>query len=257
MDLARQPGQVRRAVRLAAGHRVFVSTANVYARFDTAAPPETAELLDPLAADAMTSMGEYGAAKVACEQAVLAAPIGATVVRAGLIGGATDPSGRSGYYPWRFANPTGPDVLVPPDPTFPVAMIDVRDLAAFVVLAAEERIEGVFNATGLTHSLEDALALAAAVTGSTAVARPVPAEVLGRLQVGAWMGPRSLPWWIDDPAWRHFATMDTSAARAQGLWTRPLQETLAAALATESARTPREAGLTDDEERALRSALDD
>lgn len=52
-----------------------------------------------------------------------------TIIRSGLIGGNGDHTGRTGYYPWRFAHPTGENVLVP-DPTFPVAMIDVEDLAA-------------------------------------------------------------------------------------------------------------------------------
>ncbi len=71
------------------------------------------------------------------------------------------------------------------------------------------------------------------------------------------MGPRSLPLWIDDPDWRYFATLDTSAARRHGFTTRPLVETLADNLASEEARTePRAAGLTDDEELALRLSLD-
>lgn len=66
----------------------------------------------------------------------------------------------------------------------------------------------------------------------------------------------SLPLWIEDPSWRWFATMDTSAARAAGLRTRPLRDILAAALATEEHREGvRPAGLSDDEERALRAAL--
>ena len=57
------------------------------------------------------------------------------------------------------------------------------------------------------------------------------------------MGPASLPLWIDDAEWRGFATMDTSRARAAGLVTRPLEETLRDTLAFEEARTvPRAPG---------------
>ena len=70
------------------------------------------------------------------------------------------------------------------------------------------------------------------------------------------MGPASLPLWIDDPDWRGFATMDTRRARAEGLVTRPLEDTLADVLAWEETRTePRRCGLTDDEERRVLATL--
>ena len=51
-------------------HFVLVSTANVYHDAVTPDQDESSALRAPLAADAMASMEEYGAAKVACEQAV-------------------------------------------------------------------------------------------------------------------------------------------------------------------------------------------
>ncbi|GAA5160132.1 NAD-dependent epimerase/dehydratase family protein [Ornithinimicrobium tianjinense] len=259
VDLATLPGHVRRAVRdLHTSHRVQVSTANVYARADTPEQDEQAPVVDPLEADVMSGMEEYGAAKVACEVAVRRAPGTSTVVRAGLIGGPGDASGRTGYYPWRFAHPTGPDVLVPDDPELPVSLIDVDDLAAWIVLAAERRVDGTFNATGPTTSLGAVVDAARRVAGSGAEARPVALDVLAREGVNQWMGPRSLPLWIAEPTMRWFSTLDTSAARREGLVTRPLEETLARALAYEETRDearPRACGLTDEEERALRSAL--
>jgi nucleoside-diphosphate-sugar epimerase len=204
----------------------------------------------------LTDMAQYGAAKVACEAALHSAATTATIVRSGLIGGYGDWSGRSGYYPWRFAHPTGADVLVPPDLDFPCALIDVEDLAAWLVHAAQHRIDGTFNVTGPTIPLSAVLHAARRAAGSRLPVAPVPAEVLRQAGVEAWMGPRSLPLWIEDPAWRFFATLDTSAARAQGLITRPVEQTLAAALRYEESRQqPRQAGLSDDDERALRRKL--
>ena len=181
----------------------------------------------------------------------------ATVVRSGLIGGPGDWSGRTGYWPWRFAHPVGEDVVVPDDPDFPCALVDVRDLATWLVTATERRLDGTFNATGPTTTLGEVLARAAAVSGSTARPRLVAAERLRELGVQGWMGPTSLPLWIDDPEWRGFATMDTTRARAAGLVLRPLEETLRDVLAYEEGReVPRGAGLTDDEERAVLAALD-
>lgn len=258
VDVSRHPGQVRRAVRdLRTPHRVFISTGNVYARFDALEQTEDAPTVPPMEGDVLADMSAYGAAKVACEDAVRAAAGTATVVRSGLIAGPGDTSGRSGYYPWRFAHPTGPDVLVPGDLDFPCAFIDVRDLAEWVVAAASRRLDGTFNATGATHPLSDVIAAAARAAESRIPPRPVPPADLAAHGVAAWMGPRSLPLWIDDPEWRFFATLDTSAARRVGLRTRPLEDTLTAALAYEERRTiPRAAGLSDDGERELRHALD-
>lgn len=257
IDVTRQPGHARRAVRdLNARHWVLISSANVYAHFDQPDQAEDAALLDPLEDDVMMDMSLYGPAKVACEQAVRSGTDSSTVIRAGLVAGAGDWSGRSGYYPWRFAHPTGQDVLVPPDLTFPVALIDVADLASFTLDCATRHVRGVFNATGPTTDLAGFLDTARSVAAAHPPARPVPAEVLNAAGIGAWMGTPSLPLWIDDPDWRWFATMNTTAARREGLTTRPLAETLAAALDYENRRSePRATGLSDAEERDLRAHL--
>ena len=257
VDVTRHPGHARRAVRdLTTSHRVLVSTGNVYAAFDALEQGEESPLRDPLDGDLMTDMEVYGEAKVACENAVRGSGGPAAIVRSGLIGGPGDWSGRTGYWPWRFAHPVGERVVVPDDPEFPCAIVDVRDLAAFLVGAAEQRLDGTYNATGPTTPLGDVLAAAAGVAGSPAVPLAVDRERLAELGVGAWMGPASLPLWIDDDDWRGFATMDTTRARAAGLVTRPLEETLRDTLAFEETRsTPRAAGLDDDDERRVQEAV--
>lgn len=257
IDVSRQPGQVRRAVRdLTTEHWVFVSSGNVYADFSQIEQDEDAAVRAPLDGDVMEDMSTYGEAKVACENIVRTGSGTATIVRSGLIGGPGDWSGRSGYWPWRFAHPTGADVIVPADLECPCAMIDVRDLATWIVCAAEQRLDGTFNATGPTALLGDVLAAAARAAGSTAALRPVSTATLRTLGVGSWMGSASLPLWIDDPDARGFATMDTARARAAGLRCRPLQDTLRSTLTYENQRTSvRQTGLTDDEEKRARAAL--
>jgi 2'-hydroxyisoflavone reductase len=259
VDVTSQPGHVRRAVRdLDAGHWVFVSTANVYAESPEVDRGEDAPLVPALEADRMAGMEDYGAAKVACEQLYAGSGTTATLVRSGLIGGAGDTSGRTGYWPWRFAHPVdgGPEVAVPDDPDFPCAVVDVRDIAAFAVAAARDRLDGAYNVTGPTTPLARFLEVAAEVAGTGARPHPIPPARLAELGVNPWMGPRSMPLWIDEPSIRGFGTMDTSRARAEGLVTRPLAETLRAALDHEETREgARPTGLSDEEEREVLAAV--
>ncbi|MBN9792531.1 oxidoreductase [Pseudonocardia sp. TMWB2A] len=263
VDVSRTPRHVMRAVRSLRGrHWVYVSSGNVYAHHDQREPAETAQLLPPVDDLDDPHDYDYGRAKVTCENLVRENARSATVVRSGLIGGHGDWSARSGYYPWRFAYPTGQDVLVPDAPDFPVAMIDVEDLADWIVQAAENSLDGVFNATGPTITLAQFLHTSRVAADSSAETRPVSRTDLARHGITAWSGECSLPLWIDDPGWWWFATLDTRAARAAGLVTRPLEHTLVAALAYEDDRRrhgggpgPLGAGLSDDDERRLRSAL--
>lgn len=265
IDVARQPGHVRRAVTAlqpVTGHFLFVSSGNVYASQRELDQDEDAPLLELLASDVMESMEHYGQAKVACEQAVLSG-FGANramVARAGLIGGPGDESGRSGYWPWRFAHPSNPTgaVLVPQAPQVPTAVIDVRDLAAWLMSCAETGLSGIYNAKANRRSLTEHLALARSVAAHTGPVRAVPPQWLTEHGVQMWMGPSSLPLWIDDPDWYGMNARSTDRATAAGLTTRPLADTLTDTLAWEETRAdpgPHGAGLTDDEEHHLLELL--
>jgi len=214
-------------LRRAVGHYVFVSSVSVYASFAevVAEGSATAELSEPGSEDIGT---DYGALKALCERAVEDAfPGAATHVRAGLIVGPHDPTGRFTYWPHRLAR--GGDVLVPGPAWRPIQLIDVRDLAAWVVTVAVTGRAGTFNATGpaTMGALFDAARRAAGTS-----ARPVEVDdaFLADQGVGEWM---ELPLWIDtrQEAWRRFLEVDTSRATAAGLTFRPLDETAAATLA--------------------------
>lgn len=266
LDVTRQPGQVRSAVaalRDRTARFVFVSTGNVYADHRAPGQDESSPLLPPLTGEVMESMAEYGEAKVACEQHLLDAfgPERAMVARVGLIGGPGDVSGRTGYWPLRFARPAAADgsVLVPDAPDLPVSVVDVRDLAGWLVDAARAQVAGVFNAAGPAGPLAEHLAVARQVAGHTGPVVPVSPRWLLEQGVQSWMGDRSLPLWIDDPDWFGFNARDGRAAYAAGLAPRPLAETLADTLAWEHAQDandarPRGAGLPDADERELLEA---
>jgi nucleoside-diphosphate-sugar epimerase len=264
-DVSRQPGQVRSACA-ALGDRAatyaFVSSGNVYADHATPGTDESAELLPPLDGDVMESMETDGQAKVACEQAVLDAfgKERSLIARAGLIGGPGDVSGRTGYWPLRFARPSTEDatVLVPDVGEAATQVIDVRDLAEWIVGAAGGRANGAFNATGDVVPFDEHLAAARAAAGHTGPVARAATEWLLAHEVRPWMGERSLPLWLPMPDYAGFSARDNSAARAAGLRSRPLKETLADTLEWEleqGADRTRGAGLTDDEERELLLAL--
>ncbi len=104
VDVATQPGRVHRAVaELQSRHWIYISSVSAYLRGDVLEQDEDADLYEPLSADTITDISEYGSAKVACENAVRSTSVNATIIRPGLIAGAGDDTGRSGYYPWRFA----------------------------------------------------------------------------------------------------------------------------------------------------------
>jgi 2'-hydroxyisoflavone reductase len=69
-----------------------------------------------------------------------------TIVRPGYIVGPGDPTDRFTYWPVRFDK--GGTVLVPGTPNDPLQVIDVRDLAAFMLHLAETKTIGTFNACG-------------------------------------------------------------------------------------------------------------
>lgn len=265
VDVSRQPGQVRRAAAALArrsGSFAFVSSGNVYADHRTPGQAEGAALLPALDDDVMESMETYGEAKVACEQHVLDAfgPERSLVVRVGLIGGPGDIFDRTGYWPWRFANPATADgaVLVPDAPELHTQVIDVRDLATWLVESAATGLHGTFNATGESVLLPRHLEVARTVAGHAGPVVAAAPEWLLERGVEPWMGDRSLPLWLPLPDYAGFNARDSSRARAAGLVTRPLSETLTDTLAWERTRDPgrsRRAGLTDDDERSLLGAL--
>jgi 2'-hydroxyisoflavone reductase len=129
---------------------VFISTVSVYK--DTKVPnaDETAPLAtlaDPATEEMGKDFANFGGGKALCEKAAEAAMPGqVTNVRPGFIVGARDTSGRFIYWPVRES--MGGAMIVPGSPADPIQIIDVRDLADWVIHCIEKNIVGVFNATG-------------------------------------------------------------------------------------------------------------
>ncbi len=259
IDVARQPGHVRGAawaLAEVADRYTFISTASVYADQSVHGQDETAPLLDPLDDDAFTDPASYGAAKVACEIAVTAAfgPDRTLILRPGLIGGPDDPSGRTTYWPWRFAHPSNSDqvVLTPDAPDQPTSVIDVRDVAEFTIAATARGLTGVFNTTGDPMPLGTHLAAARDVAGHVGLILAAASDWLTAHDVHGWGGPRSLPIWVDDPESAGVHTHLGDRAVAAGLMLRPLTETLEDGLLARVMQAgPFPSGLSDEDEREL------
>ncbi|KTS15948.1 reductase [Methylobacterium indicum] len=245
VDVARDPGRVRRALAALAGrvgHWTFVSTTSVYA--DTATRGQTARTA-PLLAPAED--GPYGAAKVACERAFGG---GALICRAGLIVGPGDPTGRFSYWVARLAR--GGEVLAPAEPEDPVQWIDVRDLAAWIVHAAERGLAGPFDAVAPPCTRRAFLDSCAAALGSACTYAWVDRAFLDRHGVERESGPFSLPLPLPDTIGD--ASRDVSATLAAGLSVRPLEETARDTLGWLETTGGPVTGLTADEEAALLAA---
>lgn len=264
LDVSRQPGQVRRAVRdlRTARYYLFVSSGNAYASQGPLGQDEDAPLLPALESDVMETMEAYGQAKVACEQAVIAGfgHASCMIARVGLIGGPGDIFGRSGYWPLRFAYPSLADgtVLIPNALSLPTQVIDVRDLAAWLVHACEKQLSGVYNAMGETRSFEEHIAAARTAARHEGQVVIADEEWLHTRGVGEWAGPKSLPLWLSDPDWRGMSARSNKRAKESGLALRPLEETLSDTLRWEEEAgidRPRRAGLTREEEVELLAEL--
>jgi 2'-hydroxyisoflavone reductase len=254
VDVSRHPGQVRRAVaalRPRVAHWTFVSTASVYADNATRGQrADTALLRAPTAPEIEhSSEATYGAAKVACEQAVGER---AFICRAGLIVGPEDPTGRFTYWPTRLAR--GGEVLVGGAPDDAVQLIDVRDLAQWIVFAAQTGLTGTFDGIGPSFTRRQLLAECAVVVGESCTFTWVDRAFLESQNIKRWSGPRSLPMWLPLPEYAGFNTRDTSPARDAGLTPRPLSQTARDTLSWARSVGGPVTGLTADEESAALNA---
>ncbi|WP_300577705.1 NAD-dependent epimerase/dehydratase family protein [uncultured Nocardioides sp.] len=230
VDVARTPSWVRRAVTAwPRAHWTFVSTINVYADETTpGGTPASLPLVDaqPEDVDLRAHPEAYGPMKVACEQLVREGAERAFVVRPGLIVGPGDPTGRFTYWPARLADVgPGEPVLAGGDPSDTVQVIDVRDLAAWIVTAAEAGLTGDLDGVGPATALGDLLAEVAAGLGVEPRWTWASDAVLEVHDVAPWMGPRSLPLWLPRPAYDGMLAHDWSPSRNAGLTARPIAET--------------------------------
>jgi len=237
---------------------VFVSSLSAYADLSPKGTDEDGALgtLDDSATEIVT--GEtYGPLKAACEREVADAfDERAVLVRPGLIVGPYDPSDRFTYWPWRVDR--GGQILSPGRPERGIQLIDVRDLAGWILDLLEAGVAGAYNAV----STPDAITMSALLHACREAASNegqliwVSDDFLVRADVTAWT---ELPLWIPekDPAARGFFRFRNDRAVAAGLRFRPLEETVRDTVAWVRTRSPDHAwrgGLANEKEREILKA---
>jgi nucleoside-diphosphate-sugar epimerase len=173
-----------------------------------------------------TAEDAYGQNKAHAER-VLGAALGERFLtaRAGLIVGPHDPLYRLGWWLDRIA--AGGRVVVPSQGLDqPIALVDARDLAGWLVEAAERGLSGAVNATGPAGmtTLGGLLETCREVTGSDAEWVPVPDADLLAAGVQEWS---HLPLWLAAGTAGTAWDVDTTRAGALGLPSRPVPESVA------------------------------
>jgi 2'-hydroxyisoflavone reductase len=207
-----------------AGHYGYVSTRSVYT---WPIPPHADENAPVTSGDADSERSDdYAVAKRGGELAVLEHFAGPSVLaRAGLILGPYELVGRMPWWLRRIER--GGNVLAPGPRDMPIQYIDCRDLAAWLLHAADEGMSGAFNAVSKPGhaTMESLLTAAVAATGSGASLIWVEPAVIEAAGIQPWT---ELPVWAPpygEAAALHNGNVD--AIYAAGLVCRPVEETVA------------------------------
>jgi 2'-hydroxyisoflavone reductase len=222
------PRHVEDSARLlspAVSHYLFISSISAYASF-AAANDEDSPLATMPDETVEEVTGEtYGPMKALCEQRA-AAEIGEdrlTILRPTYVCGPGDHTDRFSYWPVRTMR--GGEMLWPGTPQDKIQIIDVRDLANFVVDAVEQRITGTFNTVipAGSYSMGELLADSMAVTATAVDATWVSA---GFIEAQNLAERGAIPIW-SAPSGQYAAVAFVSGERAaaSGLRNRPVRET--------------------------------
>lgn len=243
------PRVVRASAELLAGavaRYVFVSSVSVYE--ELRGPTDETAPLAVLEDETTEAVEEaYGGLKALCESVVTEVYGERSVLaRPTFVVGPHDHTGRFTWWVQRGAR--GGTVLVPESSAWRIQIIDVRDLARFLLLAAADpSLSGAYNVVGprIDVGLVDVVEEAAILAG--AEVRPVVVGDSFLVEQG--VSERELPLWVPEPEWAAWAKASGERALAAGLVHTPVVETIHATL--DRAPTVDGVGLTPERETEL------
>ncbi|MGN7401747.1 SDR family oxidoreductase [Cytobacillus praedii] len=221
-------------------HYTFISSISVYKDWIPLNIAENYPLLSMLPDDKLADVEAgtlspyeyYGELKALCEaEAEKHWPDSVLHVRAGLLVGSFDYSDRLPYWVQRVAK--GGNILVPGRSSRPVQLIDIKDIASWVLTMAEKRKAGTFNVTGPKNilTIEELLNTCKAVTNSNAKFVCAEEAFLLKHQVQPWT---EMPLWIPECSplegqakpWKGTFSINIDKAVKAGLAFRPLEDTI-------------------------------
>lgn len=226
-----------------AGHYQIVSSVSAYADGVTRGFREDAALaqLDDPTVEKVTDES-YGGLKVLCERvAVERFGPRSVIVRPTYVVGPDDYSWRFPWWVVRIAR--GGVVLAPGPADAPAQVIDVRDMAAWMVGLLERGESGAFHAAGpsTTFTWGDQLK---AIVNSVAPEGTTLTWVDQQFVLDAGLAESALPLWSGADPDPLMMTADSAAALATGLVIRPLADTIRDTLAwTRTVEQPADQGL--------------
>lgn len=209
-----------------AGHYLLVSSVSAYAAPTSRGYTEDAPLaeLDDPTVEEVTDR-TYGGLKVLCERAAVERYGPRTLrVRPTYVVGPDDYTWRFAWWVDRIAR--GGEVLAPGPADAPAQVIDVRDMARWMVRLLEAGAAGAFHAVGPSATFTwggqlEAIARAVGPAGTTLTWVDAP------FLLDAGLDDRQLPLWGGaEPDDELTMTADPAAALATGLVIRPLDETV-------------------------------
>jgi nucleoside-diphosphate-sugar epimerase len=225
-----EPAHVSASARALAGHAAhytYVSSLRAYAQWPAAAVDEDSPTHE-CPPDARGDLA-YGPLKAGSERAVAEAfPGRCLLVRAGVIAGPHESPPRLAWWLDRIA--AGGRVLAPGDPGGRVRLVDVRDLAGWILDNTRRQIPGAVDVPGADgHTFGELLGLCESVTSAH------PGGPGAEL---AWTADETLlaagvqPWWEmpiwapSTPEWSGAWQIDGERARMTGIHYRPLADTV-------------------------------